>query len=68
MKRRAFLSLLDGATAVPSSAPYAHSIDARLRKAVEDKAIPGVVAMATDREGAFYRGAFGLADARRRAP
>ncbi|HEY4405240.1 MAG TPA: serine hydrolase domain-containing protein [Xanthobacteraceae bacterium] len=49
----------------PSAAPepYAHPIDGELRKAVEDKAIPGVVAMATDREGAFYRGAFGVADA-----
>jgi CubicO group peptidase (beta-lactamase class C family) len=65
MKRRALLGLLDGATAAPSSAPdpYAHPIDAQLHQAVAAKAIAGVVAMATDREGAFYRGAFGVADA-----
>jgi methyl acetate hydrolase len=39
------------------------SIDAQLRQAVADKAIPGVVALAADRDGVRYRGAFGLADA-----
>ena len=39
------------------------SIDAQLRRAVEDKAILGVVALASDRDGVLYRGAFGLADA-----
>jgi CubicO group peptidase (beta-lactamase class C family) len=39
------------------------SIDAQLRAAVADGAIPGVVAMAADREGVLYRGAFGVADA-----
>jgi len=54
----------------PSAAPdrYAHPIDAPLRQAVADQAIAGVVAMATDREGAFYRGAFGVADAETARP
>ncbi len=70
MKRRALFGLFDGAGAATSAAPdpYAHPIDGRLRKAVDDKVIPGVVAMATDREGAFYRGAFGVADAETARP
>jgi CubicO group peptidase (beta-lactamase class C family) len=47
--------------------PPAHhdsrSIDAQLRAPVAGGAIPGVVAMAADREGVLYRGAFGVADA-----
>ncbi len=39
------------------------SIDALLRRAVADNAIPGVVALAADRDGVRYRGAFGVADA-----
>jgi methyl acetate hydrolase len=39
------------------------SIDAQLRQAVADKAILGVVALAADRDGVLYRGAFGVADA-----
>jgi methyl acetate hydrolase len=38
-------------------------IDAQLRQAVADKAVLGVVALAADRDGVLYRGAFGLADA-----
>jgi CubicO group peptidase (beta-lactamase class C family) len=37
-------------------------LDGALRKAVDDKAIPGVVAMATDRQRTLYQGAFGMAD------
>jgi CubicO group peptidase (beta-lactamase class C family) len=48
-----------GAGAQSSSGP----LDGVLRKAVEDKAVVGVVAMATDRKGPFYQGAFGVADA-----
>ncbi|HEY6254995.1 MAG TPA: serine hydrolase domain-containing protein [Xanthobacteraceae bacterium] len=38
-------------------------IDGRLRQAVAEKSVAGVVAIATDRKGVFYRGAFGVADA-----
>jgi len=38
-------------------------LDEALHKATEDKAVAGVVAMATDRQRALYRGAFGVADA-----
>jgi CubicO group peptidase (beta-lactamase class C family) len=63
------LSGQPGATA-PAAAPdrYDHPIDTPLRQAVADQAIAGVVAMATDREGAFYRGAFGVADAETACP
>jgi CubicO group peptidase (beta-lactamase class C family) len=59
MKQRALFDPVGGAPA-PSAAPdrYSHPIDAPLRRSIEDKAIAGVVAMATDREGVFYRGAF----------
>jgi methyl acetate hydrolase len=39
------------------------TLDGVLRKAVEDKAVPGVVAMAANRNGTIYQGAFGAADA-----
>ena len=38
------------------------SVDAALRQAVENKEVPGVVAMAATDRGAFYEGAFGLRD------
>jgi CubicO group peptidase (beta-lactamase class C family) len=38
-------------------------LDEALHKATEDKAVAGVAAMATDRQRALYRGAFGVADA-----
>ncbi len=37
-------------------------IDDVLRAGVADRSIPGVVAVAADRNGVFYSGAFGLAD------
>jgi methyl acetate hydrolase len=64
MERREFFSPSGGASARPISTQSQPSqpIDAQLRKAIEDKAILGVVAMAADRDGVLYRGAFGLAD------
>src|SRR5262245_28036451 len=50
-----------GAAAQParSSPTRAVAIDAALRKAVESKDVPGVVALAADGRGLFYEGAFG---------
>jgi methyl acetate hydrolase len=73
MRRRDFMTLIGGAVlggagigglpleTAAQSAPGA--LDGVLRKSVEDKAVVGVVAMATDRKGPFYQGAFGAADA-----
>src|SRR6267154_4262381 len=62
--RREFVGLLSGAVALPLSAhaQQPQLIDEGLRKAVEDKTVAGVVALATDRKGVFYRGVFGMAD------
>jgi methyl acetate hydrolase len=74
MKRREFMTLIGGAVVGGVAAgaagwPLAAGaqqpsgpLDAALRKAVDDKAIPGVVAMATDRQRTLYQGAFGMAD------
>ena len=35
------------------------TIDQPLRAAVDDGRVPGVVALAADRSGSFYQGAFG---------
>jgi methyl acetate hydrolase len=52
------------ATGPPHTGECAHgTLDGVLRKGAEDKAVVGVVAMATDRKGPFYQGAFGAADA-----
>jgi CubicO group peptidase (beta-lactamase class C family) len=48
-----------GARAQPSSG----ALDGVLRKAAADRAVPGVVAMAANRNGTLYQGAFGVADA-----
>ena len=63
MRRRDFLTLF-GAAALPMSAQAkpANLIDQRLRQAVADKMVAGVVAIALDRKRVFYRGAFGVAD------
>ncbi len=39
------------------------AIDAVLQQAIDRGDVPGVVAVATDRDGVFYTGAFGTADA-----
>jgi methyl acetate hydrolase len=64
MTRREFMTLLTGVTALPLSAQAQQPqlIDRQLGGAVADKTIAGVVAMATDRKGITYRGAFGAAD------
>ncbi len=55
---------LGGAAAQPrpSAARSQAQIDAALRRAVESKAVPGVVAMAATDRGVIYEGAFGTRD------
>jgi methyl acetate hydrolase len=74
MKRREFMTLIGsavvGGAAVGGAAwpPVAGAqqpsggLDDRLRKSIGDKDLPGVVAMATDRQRVLYQGAFGIAD------
>jgi CubicO group peptidase (beta-lactamase class C family) len=56
-----------GPAAVPARAASG-AIDKVLADAVARGDIPGVVAMATDRRGVVYQGAFGVADAGSRRP
>src|SRR6516164_688417 len=74
MKRREFMSLIGGAMVggaavgaaawplVAGAQPSSGGLDDRLRKSIGDKDLPGVVAMATDRQRVLYQGAFGVAD------
>ena len=43
-------------------------IDQLLERAVDDRVVPGVVAVAGDRDGALYEGAFGVLDITGDAP
>jgi methyl acetate hydrolase len=49
-------------TANAQNSPASGPIDASLLGAVEHKDVPGVVALATNRERVLYQGAFGVAD------
>lgn len=48
------------ATVAPATAQSNRSLDAVLKKAVEDKRVPGVVAMVSNANGIVYEGAFGM--------
>jgi methyl acetate hydrolase len=54
-------AILGPTAAAQRSAAQASAIDSVLKTAVERRDVPGVVAMATDRRGAIYSGAFGTA-------
>jgi len=64
MQRRDFIKLVGGSVVWPlaAHAQQYQPIEAALRGAVERKEVAGVVAMASDRNGILYEGAFGLAD------
>jgi methyl acetate hydrolase len=72
MRRREFMTLIGSAVVGGAAGGWplaagaqtsSGALDGALRKAVEDKVVPGVVAMATDRRRTLYQGAFGVADA-----
>jgi CubicO group peptidase (beta-lactamase class C family) len=74
MKRREFMTLIGGAMVggaavgaaawplVAGAQQPSGGLDDRLRKSIGDKDLPGIVAMATDRQRVLYQGAFGMAD------
>jgi methyl acetate hydrolase len=64
MRRRDFMKFVGGTVALPltAHAQLSNPIDDVLRGAVERKDVAGVVAMAADRMGVVYQGAFGIAD------
>jgi methyl acetate hydrolase len=64
MRRRDFIRLVGATAALPfaAQAQRPQTVDESLREAVERKEIPGVVALAADRNGVIYQGAFGMAD------
>jgi methyl acetate hydrolase len=49
-------------TAGAQHSPAGGALDTSLRSAVENRDVPGVVALVTSRERVLYRGAFGVAD------
>jgi methyl acetate hydrolase len=51
-----------GRAAAQGGAAQSRQIDAALRRAVEAKEVPGVVAMAANGKGVIYEGAFGTRD------
>jgi methyl acetate hydrolase len=56
------------ARATPTRTQPSKTIDAALRKAVENREIAGVVAIAVERQRVLYQGCFGAADIARRRP
>jgi methyl acetate hydrolase len=58
----AFGAMIGRAAAQGGAAQSRAQIDAVLRRAVEAKEVPGVVAMAANDKGVFYEGAFGMRD------
>ena len=60
MKIRILAGLVTLATIAPVTAQTDRSLDAVLKKAVEDKRVPGVVAMVSNANGIVYEGAFGM--------
>jgi methyl acetate hydrolase len=73
MQRREFMTLIGSAVVGGAAAGAAWptvagaqqpsgGLDDQLRKSIGDKDLPGVVAMATDRQRVLYQGAFGMAD------
>ena len=71
MRATVAAALLALAVALPSaqsSSTPSVRLDQRLKAAVDRGDVPGVVAMAADRNGIIYSGAFGLQDAGHRRP
>jgi CubicO group peptidase (beta-lactamase class C family) len=62
MTRREFFALAGAATLPFAAEAQPQNIDVALATAVERKDVAGVVAMAADRKGVLYQGAFGVAD------
>jgi methyl acetate hydrolase len=60
--------VLFAAGALGAETPAARVIDQELQAAVARHDIPGVVALAWDRQGVLYQGAFGLADSQANRP
>jgi methyl acetate hydrolase len=59
---------LAAASRIASAAPASVSIDAALRRAFDESGVPGVAAIAADRNRVLYGGTFGLADIETKVP